>query len=137
MSAPTDTVREALVQGAAIRPRVGGFPYLAECLRRAEVRHVDVALPTASAVYVLPTGVVLKQGAELEVVAPFDEAALIAAIRADQAGQTTYEQFVASSWAAGVVAYQVDLDVRTCTYRGARGEQYVEHYPAVALEALR
>jgi uncharacterized protein YbcV (DUF1398 family) len=137
MSSPIDTVRDALAHGAAIRPRVGGFPYFAESLRRAGVRHVDVTLPTASTVYVLPDTGVLKRGATLETVAPFDDVALIAAIRSDQAGETTYEQFVASSWAAGVVGYQVDLDVRTCTYLGALGAQYVERYPAVALEAIR
>jgi uncharacterized protein YbcV (DUF1398 family) len=133
----TDTVRAALIRGAALRPRIEGFPHFAECLRQAGVRHVDVTLPTATTVYVLPDGAVHKQGTALQAVAPFDEAALVAAIRADQAGHTTYDQFVASSWAAGIVAYEVDLDVRTCTYRGAYDEQYVETYPAVEIGALR
>jgi uncharacterized protein YbcV (DUF1398 family) len=120
MSAPTNIVRAALSHGAAIRPRVGGFPHFAECLLQAGVRHVDVTVPTASTVYVLADTAVLKQGDTLQAV-----------IRADQAGETTYAEFVASSWAAGVIAYQVDLDVRTCTYHGAHGEHYVETYDPV------
>ncbi len=64
----------------------------------------------------------------------FDREALIAALRADQAGQSTFPEFLNASWRAGVVRYDVDFAARTCTYYGAAGEEYIESYPAVEVE---
>jgi uncharacterized protein YbcV (DUF1398 family) len=64
----------------------------------------------------------------------FDREALIAAIRVDQAGESTFPEFLAASWGAGVVRYEVDFAARTVRYLGCNGEQYVEAYPAVELE---
>jgi uncharacterized protein YbcV (DUF1398 family) len=66
-------------------------------------------------------------------VPPFDREALIAALRADQAGKTTFPEFLAASWRAGVVRYDVDFAARTVSYFGAHDEAYVEAYPAVAV----
>ncbi len=131
-----DTVRDALAHAQTIRPRVGGFPYLAETLRQAGVNRIDVTVPGADTIYVLNRAAVAQQGSILRAVPPFDQDALVAALRADQAGHTTYAEFVAASAAAGVVTYTVDLPARTCTYRGAGGEQYVERYAAVEIEAV-
>ncbi len=57
------------------------------------------------------------------------------ALRADQAGETSFPEFLRASWEAGVVAYDIDLEARTCTYRGASGEDYVERYDAVQVAA--
>lgn len=64
---------------------------------------------------------------------PYDEAALIGALRADQAGLTTFPEFLAASWRAGVVSYDVNFQNRTVSYYGARGECYVEAYSIVDL----
>jgi uncharacterized protein YbcV (DUF1398 family) len=61
----------------------------------------------------------------------FDRYALIAALRTDQAGQSTFPEFLLASWRAGVVRYDVDITARTCIYYGAAGEEYIESYPAV------
>lgn len=66
-------------------------------------------------------------------VPPFDRAALIAALRADQAGETAFPRFVQGCWQAGVVRYDVDLTARICTYFGTGEESYVETYPEVTL----
>jgi uncharacterized protein YbcV (DUF1398 family) len=58
---------------------------------------------------------------------------LIKALRADQAGQTTFQQFLEASWNAGVVKYDVDFAARTVTYYGVNGEAYIEEYPAITL----
>ena len=50
-------------------------------------------------------------------------------------GETTFSEFLRASWEAGVVAYDIDLETRTCTYRGAFGEDYVEGYDAVEVAA--
>ena len=67
-------------------------------------------------------------------VPPFDQEALIAALRTDQAGKSSFPEFLAASWHAGVVRYEVDFTARTCTYYGCNDEQYKETYPAISLD---
>ena len=64
-------------------------------------------------------------------VPPFDREALIAALRIDQAGKSTFPEFLAASWRAGVVRYDVDFAARTVAYYGCNGEEYIEAYPTV------
>lgn len=61
----------------------------------------------------------------------FDREALIAALRVDQAGESTFPEFLQAFWRAGVVRYDVDFVARTVAYLGCNGEEYVEAYPAV------
>jgi uncharacterized protein YbcV (DUF1398 family) len=135
MSEAVENLKAAMQRGAAIRPKVAGFPYLAETLRRAGVKRNVWALPACQAVYLTEKGPVMMQGTPLisgaSDVAPFDEAALVAALRTDQAGKGTFPEFLVSAWKAGVVGYEVDFAARTCTYFGAGGGRYVESYPAV------
>ena len=117
------------------RPKLQGFPYLAEALRRAGVRTNTWWLPSMQSLYMTDLGPVLIQGEPLidgiSDVAPFDRKALIDALRADQAGETTFPDFAAAAWHAGVLHYVVDLDRRTCSYFGVNNESWVERYPAV------
>jgi len=121
----------------ANRPRVGGFPYLAEVLRKAGVRRNVWSLPSCQSLYLTQEGPVVMQGVPLVNgaidVAAFDEAALIEALRVDQAGESTFPEFLDASWRAGVVSYDVDLEVRTVAYQGCNGEEYKEDYPAVTV----
>ncbi|WP_052443176.1 DUF1398 family protein [Streptacidiphilus neutrinimicus] len=130
-------LQAAMERGAAARPKVGGFPYLAESLRQAGVTRCRMAVPAGAFLYLTQHGNVVVQGEPLVTgfaAAPrFDEAALIAALRTDQAGESTFPEFVRSCWSAGVVWYDVDTAARTCTYFGTDGESYTEHYPSVAL----
>jgi uncharacterized protein YbcV (DUF1398 family) len=64
-------------------------------------------------------------------VPPFDQAALVKALRTDQAGESTFPQFLAAAWQAGVVSYEVDLTARTVAYYGVNGKKYVEEYLTV------
>ena len=66
-------------------------------------------------------------------VSPFDREALIAALRTDRAGETTFPEFLGASWRAGVVRYDVDFAARTVSYFGAHGEDYIEAYTAVGV----
>ncbi|MFE9629439.1 DUF1398 family protein [Streptomyces sp. NPDC006463] len=137
MSTATTNLQAALKHAATIRPEVGGFPYLAEALRRAGVTRCRMAVPSNAMLYLTDAGPVAVQGEPLVTgmldVMPFDRQALVTALRADQAGQTTFAEFVQGCWNAGIVWYDVDLDARNCTYYGARGESYVESYPAVEI----
>ncbi|MFF7966846.1 DUF1398 family protein [Streptomyces sp. NPDC007903] len=138
MSAPAiPTLRAAMARAAQVRPQVGGFPYLAEALRQAGVTRCAMTVPSNAMLYVTEAGPVAVQGEPqftgMSDVPPFDRAALIAALRADQAGETTFPEFVRGCWQSGVVRYDVDLAARTCTYYGAGEESYVETYPEVTL----
>lgn len=131
-------VRDARLHGMRIRPLVGGFPHLAEALRRAGIDRLEFVVPSMTTVYVTDRGAVLEQGEPLAtgdaLVAGFDEHALVAALRADQQGRSTFPEFVAAAWRAGVVSWTVDLAARTCTYRSGSGrETYVESYPAIGI----
>jgi uncharacterized protein YbcV (DUF1398 family) len=64
----------------------------------------------------------------------FDQEALITALRIDQRGESTFPEFLAASWRAGVVGYDVDFAARTVAYLGCNGEQYMEAYPAVEID---
>ena len=135
MSQAMDTLRAAQEHAMAIRPKVGGFPYLAEALRRAGVRRNTWILPACQSLYLTEAGPVVMQGNPLLTgaadVPAFDPQALIAALRTDQAGESTFPEFLAASWRAGVVRYDVDLIERTVTYFGCNEQTYTERYPAV------
>ena len=120
------------------RPKVGGFPYLAETLRRAGVTRNFWNLPSCQSLYLTKDGTVVSQSAPLvagmEDVPAFDEKALIRALRTDQKGESTFPEFLMGAWRAGVVRYDVDFDARKVAYYGCNGEEYVEEYPAVNVE---
>ena len=122
-----------------IRPKVGGFPYLAETLRRAGVTRNFWYLPACQSLFLTHHGPVVTQGTPLATgtmdVPPFNREALIAALRTDQAGESTFPEFLAASWRAGVVRYDVDFSARTVAYYGCNGEEYVETYPAIEIDA--
>lgn len=130
-------VRDAMARARDLLAAGGGFPHLAEALRLAGVRRNEWHLPSCQSVYVTDEGSIVNQGAPLldgfADVAAFNEEALVAALRIDRAGESTFDEFLAAIWDAGVVHYVVDLDARTCAYYGWSGECYREHYPAVSL----
>ncbi|MEU5794785.1 DUF1398 family protein [Streptomyces sp. NPDC047813] len=130
-------LQAAMERGAAARPKAGGFPYLAESLRQAGVTHCRMAVPANAFLYLTEHGDVVVQGEPLVTgfaLAPrFDEAALVAALRADQAGETTFPAFVRACWDAGIAWYDVDTAARTCTYYGSDGDSSTEDYPFVTL----
>ncbi len=137
MSNAVEHLMKAMAQAAENRPKVGGFPYLAESLRRAGVTRNVWSLPACQSVFLTGEGPVVIQGVPLvsgaQDVPAFDRDALIAALRIDQAGESTFPEFLEASWRAGVVRYEVDFGARTVAYFGCNGDEYVEAYPAVEL----
>jgi uncharacterized protein YbcV (DUF1398 family) len=140
VSKAIDNLMEAMKFAQANRPRVGGFPYLAEVLRKAGVTRNVWSLPSCQSLYLTQEGPVVMQGTPLVNgavdVPAFDEAALIHALRADQAGESTFPQFLDATWKAGIVRYDVDLEARTVAYQGCHGERYIEAYPAVNVASM-
>src|SRR5580693_1558485 len=126
MSKAIENLQAAQKRAIAGRPKVGGFPYLAETLRRAGVTRNLWYLPAGESLYLTEIGPVVTQGTPLVTgtvdVPPFDREALIAALRIDQAGKSTFPEFLAASWRAGVVRYDVDLIARKVAYYGALDE---------------
>jgi len=138
MSKAIDKLQAALGRAMAGRPKIGGFPYLAETLRQAGVTRNLWFLPACESLYLTEHGPVVMQGQPLVSgtvdVTRFDREALIAALRTDQAGKSTFPEFLSASWRAGVVRYEVDFAAREVAYFGANGESYIESYPAVQLD---
>jgi uncharacterized protein YbcV (DUF1398 family) len=134
MSKAIENLKLAQQRAIAGRPKIGGFPYLAETLRRAGVMRNLWSLPACQSLYLTEEGPVVVQGTPLITgmadVPPFDRDALITALRTDQAGESTFPEFLMAAWKAGVASYEVDFAARTCTYYGLGGEKYVESYPA-------
>src|SRR5271170_6762182 len=111
MSKAIASLQAAQRRAIAGQPKIVGFPYLAETLRRAGVTRNLWFLPACQSLYLTEHGPVVTQGSPLVSgtvdVAPFDREALIAALRTDQAGQSTFPDFLAAAWRAGVVRYDV------------------------------
>ena len=138
MSKAIETLEAAMKQAMAGRPKVGGFPYLAETLRRAGATRNLWSLPSCQSIYLTKEGPVVSQGQPLVSgmadVPAFNQDALIRALRTDQKGESTFPEFLTATWRAGVVRYDVDFDARTVAYYGCNGEEYVEAYPAVNMD---
>jgi uncharacterized protein YbcV (DUF1398 family) len=137
MSRAIENLQAAQQRAIAISPKVGGFPDLAESLRQAGVTRNFWFLHACQSLYLTHDGPVVTQSAPLlsgiADVPLFDREALIRALPIDQAGESTFPEFLAATWRAGVVRYHVDFAARTVAYYGCNGEEYVESYPAVTL----
>ena len=139
MSKAIENLEAAFRRAMEIRPKVGGFPYLAETLRLAGITRNIWSLPACQSLYLTELGPVVTVGAPLASgtvsIPPFDRDALVAALRTDQAGNSTFPEFLDASWRAGVVRYDVDFAARTVAYYGCNEEEYREEYPAVDLRS--
>ena len=137
MSANVEKLMSAIQQAMKTRPKIGGFPHLAEVLRRAGVTKNIWNLPSCQSVYLMPEGCVVIQGKPLvegpHEIPKFNQQALIKALRIDQAGQSTFPEFLEATWKAGVTGYEVDFIKRNVAYYSCLGEKYVEDYPEVKL----
>lgn len=135
MSKAIENLEAAQKRAFAGRPKVGGFPYLAETLRRAGVIRNLWSLPACQSIFLTDDGPVVVQGVPLvngmADVPSFDREALISALRTDQAGESSFPEFLEASWRAGVVRYDVDFIAREVAYYGCNGEKYVEAYPRI------
>jgi methyltransferase (TIGR00027 family) len=140
MSHAIENLMEAQKIAMKIRPKVGGFPYLAEVLRQAGVTRNFWTLPSCQSLFLTKEGPVVMPGTSLVSgivdVPKFNKEALIKALRIDQAGESTFPEFLSATWNAGVVSYDVDFIKRTVTYFGCQGDSYLEEYPVVKVKTL-
>jgi uncharacterized protein YbcV (DUF1398 family) len=130
-----ERLKTAQQRAMAGRPQVGGFPYLAETLRRAGVTRNLWSLPACQSLYLTDEGTVMTQDTPLISgtvdVPQFNRERLIAALRTDQAGKSTFPEFLSACWRSGVVRYDLDFAARTVAYYGCHGEEYIVEYPGV------
>ncbi|MDZ4725427.1 MAG: DUF1398 family protein [Leptospira sp.] len=135
MNQITEQLLNAQKFAMSIRPKIGGFPVLAEVLRQAGVLRNVWSLPSCQSVYVMKEGSVVQQGNPLVTgtheIPKFRQEALITALRTDQEGGSTFPEFLQSAWNAGVIGYNADFVNRIVNYYGANGESYLEEYPLV------
>lgn len=137
MSEIVNRLIEAQEYAMSIRPKVGGFPVIAEVLRQAGVQINRWSLPSCQSIYLMKEGNVVQQGKPIKTgiyeIPCFDRETLIRAIRTDQEGRSSFLEFLQAAWEAGVVGYTVDFQARTVTYYGVTGEAYVEEYPTTQI----
>ena len=130
MSKNAEKLNEAQKFAMSIRPKVGGFPVLAEVLRQAGVQKNRWSLPSCQAVYSLKDGSVVQQGMPLVTgtheIPNFDREDLITALRTDQEGRSTFPEFLKSAWEAGVIGYDADFIGHKVIYYGVNGESNLE-----------
>ncbi|HDC4393610.1 TPA: DUF1398 family protein [Enterobacter cloacae] len=140
MSETINHVMAVLQSAGQLPAREAHFPHFAKLLYQAGIRSNTWTLPACQAVYVTDTGSVILMGEPLinapEEVPVFCAARLMAAIRDDQAGNTTFREFLKRIWQAGVVSYRVDLVSQTVTYYGLHGDEWEESYPDVAYNSF-
>ena len=133
MSKAVAALANAQTHAMSVRPKVGGFPVLAEVLRQAGVRVNRWTLPSCQSVYLTKEGSVVQQGAPLVTgtheIPDFDVDALIAAIRSDQEGRTTFPEFLQASWQAGVIGYDVDFGLGKSRTTVQRANAIRRHIP--------
>ena len=102
MTTIIETIDAAAAHGAAVRPKIAGFPFIAEALRAAGVTKYLFDVPSATVIYVTDDGVVIRPGqlirTEKTVIPPFDSGKVVAAIRTDQRGESTFPEFVEESF---------------------------------------
>ena len=136
-----EKLQKAMEYAFANRPIIGGFPFLAECLRIAGAAHNIWSLPGAQSTYIMRDGSwVINQGAPLVLgmveVPLFNQEKIIEAIAIDKEGKSTFPEFLQAIWNAGATGYDVDFNKHTVTYMGTRGELYTESYPVVTVDEL-
>ncbi|XDD47905.1 DUF1398 family protein [Leptospira sp. WS39.C2] len=138
MSNLSTKLLEAQKRAISLRPKVGGFPVLAEVLRQEGVTLNKWYLPSCQSVYRMQGGFLVQQGTPLVTglheIPNFQKEKLIEALRTDQEGKSTFLEFLMAAWKAGVVGYDVDFIERKVLYYGINGESYTEEYPAVVVD---
>ncbi|HTU58147.1 MAG TPA: hypothetical protein VMF89_06930, partial [Polyangiales bacterium] len=86
----------------------------------------------AESCYFLPTGQsysVKLDMPDVPIAQAFEQAEVVAAIRASQQGKLKYPEFLARTRASGCVGYVVWIAGRHVAYFGRRGETHIEHFP--------
>lgn len=108
------------------------FPEVVAQLSAEGVESYHADLVRLEKSFYLPSGETFVEG--LDFVPPpigndFSEAEVISALRAIQARQINYQEFLRRIMVAGTTSYMVYLNGKKALYVGRNGEFYVENFP--------
>jgi uncharacterized protein YbcV (DUF1398 family) len=116
------------------------FPRVVETLIAAGCEGYYKDLARREVTYYLTDGTTHTERlslASLPVPDVFEEAALIAALRAAQRDEIRYPEFILRAIKAGTAAYRVYINGRRAVYLGRKGDVYVEYFPQAKLSRLQ
>jgi uncharacterized protein YbcV (DUF1398 family) len=108
------------------------FPQVIVALAGAGVESYFADLARAVDTFYLSTGETHVEKMTLpttKIAEDFSQSGIVAAVRAAQADQIRYPEFLKRARAAGTTAYWVFIDGRRVIYFGRRGEFHIEEFP--------
>ena len=108
------------------------FPDIVKTLIAEGVESYHVDLVQNHKTFYMPDGRTFTESFDFSgprAAADFDQAGVVAALRATQARQINYPQFLTRILEAGSTGYTVYLTGRKAVYFGRKGEFYVENFP--------
>jgi uncharacterized protein YbcV (DUF1398 family) len=125
----TEMMRRTLEGSEAGKLR---FPEVVEALMEVGVESYHADLISGVNTFYMPDGGTHSEKMSLppgRIAEDFSETALVAAIRAAQADEIRYPEFLNRAIAAGTMAYRVFLTGRRAVYWGRKGEIHIEEFP--------
>jgi uncharacterized protein YbcV (DUF1398 family) len=129
MKMDTEVMRKTLEGSEAGNLR---FPEVVGALMEVGVESYHADLISGVDTFYMPNGDTHTEKMTLapaRVAEEFSETALVSAIRAAQADEIRYPEFLKRTMAAGTVAYRVFLTGRRAVYVGRKGEIHIEEFP--------
>lgn len=127
----TDAMRKAL-EGSLSGKLI--FPEVVKILTEAGVESYRADLVRGEDIFFMPSGETHVEKMTLpatKIGEQFQQAEVLAAIRAAQADEIRYPEFVKRVMAAGTVAYWVFLTGKKAIYFGRKGDFHVEEFPRI------
>jgi uncharacterized protein YbcV (DUF1398 family) len=125
----TEVMRNTLHESEAGRFT---FPQVVGALSDIGVESYFADLARAVDTFYLPTGETHTEKMTLpptKIPEDFSQSGIVAAIRAVQADEIRYPEFLRRAMAAGIIAYWVFIAGRKVIYFGRKGEVHVEEFP--------
>ena len=129
MNTNTEVIRNTLHESEAGRFT---FPQVIGALAGAGVESYFADLARAVDTFYLPTGETHSEKMMLpaaKIAESFSQSGIVGAVRAAQADQIRYPEFLKRAMAAGIIAYWVFIAGRRVIYVGRKGEFHVEEFP--------
>jgi uncharacterized protein YbcV (DUF1398 family) len=127
------TIKQVIAESvAASYAGTRDFPTHVTAIADQGVESYRVDFRQHASTYFLPNGeshTVDMPSLQVSIADSFDEAGIVATLRAIQQGQITYPEFVERGMRAGCVGYTVWIAGRHVGYFGRRGETYIERFP--------
>lgn len=109
------------------------FPHVIRALSSAGVESYFADLTTRLDTFYMPSGethIETMTHTTARAAEEFSKSGIVAAIRAAQADEIRYPEFVRRAMTAGVTAYWVFITGRKVIYFGRKGDAHIEEFPS-------